>query len=116
MRLLGRFLAWICESLLYLSRLEAFCLRGLEIIPLSLSTSNFFYPFLEGIGFRYVQHRRAITIFSRGKFISTLEAPDGHRWQHFWPHVEHQELGPEIELSPTFFPWEYEDVPTSLAL
>ena len=69
---------------------------------------------LNGLGFYWLHHRMAVTIWQRGKFLYALEAPAGHRWQHYWHILNGEEAGPEISLTPRLVAVSYGNLPTTL--
>jgi hypothetical protein len=69
---------------------------------------------LNGLGFYWLHHRMAVTIWRRGKFLYVLEAPAGHRWQHYWHILNEEEAGPEISLTPRLAAVSYGNLPTTL--
>lgn len=105
---------WVFEWLIDFLDFEAFCLRSLE--RSRIDEDGRYYPRLNRLGFYRVRHRKALTVFRKGAFISVLEAPHGHLWHHIWPRLRRDECGPEIDVGPTFHLCEYENVPTSLGM
>jgi hypothetical protein len=75
---------------------------------------SIFRSILNMFGFCWIHHRTALTVFRRGKFLYVLEAPDGHRWQHYWAFLNDERAGPVISLTPTLVTAHYDNIPTSL--
>ena len=105
---------WLIEGLIFLPQAEHALLKVLNSTDLDENSS--LYPLLKELGFYFVRHRRALTVFRRGVFLHLLESPHGHRWHHFSPRLGRQEAGPEIDLSPSFVPAEYANIPTSMSV
>src|SRR5512135_459989 len=74
----------------------------------------FFGDILHALGFHWVHHRMAVTIWRRGKFLYLLDAPDGHRWQHYWRILHGENAGSEISLTARMVTVEYTNLPTTL--
>ncbi len=77
---------------------------------------SFFKNILHALGFYWVHHRMAVTIWRRGKFLYLLDAPDGHRWQHYWRILHDENAGSEISLTARMATVEYTNLPTTLGL
>lgn len=75
---------------------------------------RFFGGLLSALGFYWVHHRMAVTIWRRGKFLYILDAPDGHRWQHYWRILHSERTGSEISLTSRLVTVEYTNLPTTL--
>jgi hypothetical protein len=78
------------------------------------NVGRFFGGILSALGFYWVHHRMAVTIWRRGKFLYLLDAPDGHRWQHYWRNLNSENAGPEISLTARLVTVEYTNLPTTL--
>lgn len=69
---------------------------------------------LNRLGFYWVHHRTALTVWRRGKYLYLLDAPSMHRWCHKLNWMSGEEIGPEITLKPTQIPARYDNIHTTL--
>jgi hypothetical protein len=96
---------WLDNVLLWLLEITGTSKRGM---------GEGAYRFLNWLGFYEVEHRTALPVFKRGKYIRSLEAEEGDKWRHLWQRLDYERVGQEYTLRISQFPAEFEGLPTTI--
>jgi hypothetical protein len=115
MQAISNLFGGLVELVLRILWLDNVLLWLLEITGTSKrSLGEGMYRFLNWLGFYEVEHRTALPIFKRGKYIRSLEAAEGDKWHHLWPRLSYEQVGQEYTLRISQFPAEFDNLPTTI--